>query len=255
MPDPPSPPIVLWDIDGTLVRGKGGRVSVNAFIRALQQASRLEAQLVYPTGVAGMTDRGIALDTLAAASLGEAEATAILEEFGPAYLVELERTREALHQDLLVLPGVREILPRLQQLGIVQTVLTGNLKPIAQLKLALVELDQYLDFDVGAFGSDHHDRNCLVPIVRERVQQKFGYLAEPRDMVVVGDTPRDIACARAGGARVVAVATGNSSRVELVSHAPDALLDDLQETDAVVQTLLRYSTYSDSDAADPALIV
>ena len=246
--------IVLWDIDGTLVRGKGGRVSVNAFTRALRQVSQQE-QLTYPRNAAGMTDRGIALQALSAAAVDEAQAQVILNDFTVAYLVELEQDKHKLLADLLVLPGVPRALQALAKLGVHQSLLTGNLKGIAELKLGLVELAQYLDFDIGAFGSDHHDRNCLVPFVRERAAQKLGMEPSASEIVVIGDTPRDIACARAGGAHVIAVCTGNSNRDELASHQPDALLDDLSDTETVVETVLRYSSYSGSASADSALIV
>ncbi len=246
--------IVLWDIDGTLVRGKGGRVSVQAFTRALRQVSRLQ-ELTYPQNAAGMTDRGIALQALAAAAVDEAQAQIILNDFSVAYIVELERDKHTLLADLLVLPGVPQALQALQQAGVHQSLLTGNLKGIAELKLGLVELDRYLDFDIGAFGSDHHDRNCLVPFVRERAAAKFGVEPRPDQIVIVGDTPRDIACARAGGANVIAVCTGNSSREELLQHQPDALLEDLSDTETVVQTILRYSSYSGSSSDNQALIV
>jgi phosphoglycolate phosphatase len=242
------PGLILWDIDGTLVRGKGGRVSVNAFTRALQQASELSVELVYPKNVAGKTDTAIAMETLAAASLGDDAAAAVLATFGAAYVAELEAVRETLMQDMLVLPGVIEVLQRLQQLGVTQSLLTGNLEPVARLKLGLVGLDQYVDFELGAFGSDHHDRTCLVPIVRQRAREHLGY--EPSAIVIVGDTPRDIECARAGQASVVAVATGTSKREDLAAHAPDAVLDDLSDTEAVVALLLRYS-----NSTDRALIV
>ena len=116
--------------------------------------------------------------------------------------------------------------------------LTGNLEPIARLKLACAGLDEYVAFDLGAYGSDHRDRTCLVPIVRQRLQQHRGQELAEADIVVVGDTPRDIACARAGNARVVAVATGNFSSAELAAHDPDFLFDDLQDTEAVVACLL-----------------
>ena len=241
--------LILWDIDGTLVRGKGGRVSVTAFTRALQQASQLEAELVYPKNVAGKTDSQIALETLAAASLVDDAAATVVASFGVAYLAELELVREQLLEDLLVLPGVPELLQRLRQLGVTQSLLTGNLEPIARLKLGLAGLDGYVDFELGAYGSDHTDRTCLVPIARERVRQKLGYAPRPSDIVIVGDTPRDIECARAGGAHVVAVTTGTFSRGQLESHQPDTVLDDLSDTDAVVKTLLRYSTNSEPDTA------
>lgn len=233
-------PVILWDIDGTLVRTNGGRVSVNAFVRALQAAAAAHAsELAYPHDSGGKTDKQIALEMLTGAAIPQAAAEAILVAFATGYLAELERERSGLTADLCVLPGVREALSRLQELQMPQTLLTGNLEPVARLKLACAELDQYVDFELGAFGSDHHDRNSLVPIVRERVRRRLGH--EAADFVVVGDTPRDIACARAGGARVVAVATGRFSRNDLEAHAPDAVFDDLSDTDAVIATLLRYS--------------
>ena len=241
--------IILWDIDGTLVRGKGGRVSVNAFTRALQRACELESEPIYPNNVAGKTDSQIALEVLAAAALREHDAQALLPAFGEAYLAELQSAQEHLLQDMLVLPGVPQVLARLEALGVKQSLLTGNLQPVARLKLGLVGLDRYFDFEVGAFGSDHHDRTCLVPIVRQRVEARDGQPPTADEIVVVGDTPRDIACARAGGVRVVAVATGNFQREELEAHAPDAILEDLSDTEAVVAMLLRYSTNSEQHNA------
>ena len=81
-----------------------------------------------------------------------------------------------------------------------------------------------------------------MPIVRARLRQRFGQATQEREIVVVGDTPRDIACARAGGARAVAVATGNFTREQLAQHRPDVLLDDLSDTEAVLGALLQYST-------------
>ena len=236
--------LVLWDIDGTLVRGRGRRISVNAFVRALERVSKRTDILNYPRDASGKTDTQIALDALAAAAVSEAEAAEILEEFGHAYLAELEQDRHSLMQDLEVLPGVREVLRALAARGVTQSLLTGNLEPIARLKLTLTELDQYLDFEVGAFGSDHPDRSCLVPIARRRVLERRGF--SPEAIVVVGDTPRDIACARAGDAYVVAVATGQHTRENLGALGPDVVLDDLSDTESVVEILLRYSTNRDA---------
>jgi phosphoglycolate phosphatase-like HAD superfamily hydrolase len=152
------------------------------------------------------------------------------------YLSELEAAREQLVPDLRVLPGVRAALEALGERGITQSLLTGNLEPIARLKLGCAGLTDYLDFELGAFGSDHRDRTCLVPITRQRLRERLG--AEDADIVVVGDTPRDIACARAGHARAVAVATGGFPREALEAHAPDAVLDDLHDTEAVIAALL-----------------
>jgi phosphoglycolate phosphatase len=246
--------VVLWDIDGTLVRTRGGRVSVSAFLRALRSAFSLADDLPYPTDAGGKTDQQIALEILAASAISQDAAHALLPAFGEAYLAELEREREQLVGDLRVLPGVPQILARLQELGITQSLLTGNLEPIARLKLACAGLDRYVNFALGAYGSDHRDRTCLVPITRERLKQQLQL--DDADVVVVGDTPRDIACARAGHARVIAVATCFYTREQLEAHRPDVVLDDLSDTNAVVAAVLRYSTStSTSTSGDHALIV
>ncbi len=230
--------VVLWDIDGTLVRSNGGRVSVNAFLRALRNTAALEVsrEFVYPREAGGKTDQQIALEVLLEMEVAEETALQLMPSFREAYLRELEAVREQLLPDLRVLPGAREVLAELQQRGITQSLLTGNLQSIAQIKLSLVGLDTYVDFDLGAFGSDHADRTCLVPITRQRLRNRLGI--DDARIVVVGDTPRDIACARAGGAAAVAVATGNYPRQALEAHAPDAVLDDLEDTACAIETLL-----------------
>jgi phosphoglycolate phosphatase-like HAD superfamily hydrolase len=231
-------PIILWDIDGTLLRSRGKRVSTQAFVRALQLACQLDGELVYPTDVGGKTDAQIALEVMLAAALSEDRAVPLLPDFSAAYCRELELNRALLLEDLRVLPGAREALERLHHGGIPQSVLTGNLETVARLKLACLELDQYLDLDGGAYGSDHRDRTELVPIARQRMQQRLGQRIAPEDVVIVGDTPRDIACARAGGARVVAIATGSYSREALEACTPDAVLDSLEPVDAVLEAVL-----------------
>jgi phosphoglycolate phosphatase-like HAD superfamily hydrolase len=231
-------PVVLWDIDGTLIRSKGGRVAVSAFLRALRDVASLQADTPYPRDAGGKTDEQIALEVLLAAELAEETALGMLPAFRAGYLRHLEANRERLVPDLRVLPGVPDVLGALALRGITQTLLTGNLESIARLKLACAGLDTYVDFELGAFGSDHRDRTCLVPITRQRVSERLGLDGSQLDIVVVGDTPRDIACARAGNARAVAVATGGYAREALEAHAPDAVLDDLQDTDAVIAALL-----------------
>jgi phosphoglycolate phosphatase-like HAD superfamily hydrolase len=233
---PISPTVILWDIDGTLVRTNGGRVAVTAFLRALREVANLESETPYPKDAGGKTDEQIALEVLVAAELAEETALGMLPAFREGYLRHLEAARERLVPDLRVLPGVESVLASLQERGVTQSLLTGNLEPIARLKLGCAGLERYVDFELGAFGSDHRDRTCLVPITRQRLRARLG--ADDLDIVVVGDTPRDIACARAGGARAVAVATGGFSRDALGAHSPDAVLEDLHDTETVIATLL-----------------
>jgi phosphoglycolate phosphatase len=224
--------LVLWDVDGTLVRTKGARVSLNAFLRALSSVADLTSELAYPTDAGGKTDEQLALEVLLAAAVDEQAARGLLPGFRSEYLRRLETEVEQLRADLRVLPGVREALQALHAAGIRQSLLTGNLEPIARLKLTCVGLEHYFAFEVGAYGSDHADRTRLVPVARERAAAGLG--GAPEQVVVIGDTPRDIACARAGGARAIAVATGNYSLDDLRPHAPDALLEDLRDTQAVL---------------------
>lgn len=231
----PRPRLVLWDIDGTLVRGRGQRVAVDVFMRAFRATFGLPEDLPYPLDSAGKTDPLIARELLEAQAL--AHDPALLERCMEVYARGMEDARERLGQDLRVLPGVAELLRGLHARGVWQSLLTGNLLPVARLKLGLVGLDQHLDFDVGAFGSDHHDRNCLVPIALERLRTLRGVAVAPEEVLVVGDTPRDVACARAGGAAVLAVATGGHTLEELRVAGADAVLADLADTAAALHTV------------------
>src|SRR6266545_1255676 len=106
--------VILWDIDGTLIHSKGGRVSLTAFIVALKQVAQHPADFAYPTDAGGKTDEQIALEVLALAEIADERALGLLSDFREAYRIELERQQEALLGDLRVLPGVRETLSALQ---------------------------------------------------------------------------------------------------------------------------------------------
>jgi phosphoglycolate phosphatase-like HAD superfamily hydrolase len=121
--------------------------------------------------------------------------------------------------------------------GVEQTVLTGNIAPNARLKLAAFGLDQYLDLEAGAYGGEHSDRRELLPLVWQRQHELRGIEYRPDDTWIVGDTPRDLECARAGGARCLLVASGRYDFAELQELGADFVLNDLRETDVVVGVL------------------
>jgi phosphoglycolate phosphatase-like HAD superfamily hydrolase len=123
---------------------------------------------------------------------------------------------------------------------------SGNLKANARVKVAAFGLDRWLDLEVGAYGSDDEDRTRLVPIALDRVDRLRGRRYRPQEAWVVGDTPADLACARAGGARCLLVATGRIPFEELAAAGPDALLPDLSDVDRVVTILLSPEPYSTS---------
>jgi phosphoglycolate phosphatase len=216
--------LVLWDVDGTLVHTAGhGR---HAFDEAYDAVIGGRPQ---PVDFGGRTDRQIGLTMLAGAP-----------EHLPALLAELqgalEQRKDAIRAEGHAYPGVAEVLEALAaREDVTQSLLTGNVKPNAVLKVSAFGLDRWLDFDVGAYGSDpHEERSDLVAVARERTAARYG---EPARAVLVGDTPLDVRAAHEAGARAVAVATGFAEPDALRASRPDAYLDDLSDTAAAVAAI------------------
>jgi phosphoglycolate phosphatase len=216
--------LVLWDVDGTLVNSAGhGR---HAFEEAFAEVVGGEPEWVE---YAGRTDHEIALAMLSGSS---ERVPAVLDQ-----LVEkLAARKDAIASEGHVYPGVRETLAALHEAeGVINSVLTGNLQANAAVKVGAFGLDRWLDFEAGAYGSDPHKRRSdLVAIARERAAAIYG---EPTGAVLVGDTPLDVLAAREAGARAVAVATGFADLDALRESEPDALLQDLTDTDAAIRAI------------------
>jgi phosphoglycolate phosphatase-like HAD superfamily hydrolase len=229
--------LVLWDIDGTLVQA--GEVGRDIFTEAFQAVlGRAPDQVTAKAlAMAGRTDPEIALEFLAAHEIAEGERH--LPAFSEALVSALATRAAQIRERGRVLPGARETLAELGRSdGVVQSLLTGNVQPNALLKLASFELDGYLDFDVGGFGSDHHHRPSLVGVARRKAERKYGTSFDGAATVLVGDTPLDVAAGRAGGARVVAVATGSYGVDDLIAADADAVLEDLRDTGAALAAIL-----------------
>jgi phosphoglycolate phosphatase-like HAD superfamily hydrolase len=226
-----GPRLVLFDIDGTLI-STGGRAGA-----ALGRA--LEATFGRPVPAAGFrfagkTDPQIVFEMMALVGIDRATVAPLL---GAALERYVEALREALTPAAVhVLPGVEALLGRLAGRADVRLgLITGNVVAGAAVKLGAAGLDRY--FAVGAYGSDHEDRNRLVPLARARAAAHWGEGFEDGRTVVVGDAEADIACARAGRARAVAVASGPTPRERLAALAPDALFDSLADP-GVLEALL-----------------
>ncbi|HZJ13769.1 MAG TPA: HAD family hydrolase, partial [Chthoniobacteraceae bacterium] len=135
-----------------------------------------------------------------------------------------------------LLPGVLPLLSALRSRSeAVLALLTGNLARGAELKLTHYGVWHYFEF--GAYADDHHDRNQLGHFARERARERHGVEFPSERIFVLGDTPHDVSCARAVGAKAVAIATGNYPRERLAAAAPDFLFDDLSEVTAVLCAL------------------
>lgn len=222
------PRLILWDIDGTLVRA--GDVGAVIFDVAIEK--RLGRPPSSRVLMSGKTDPQIVLEYLSEFDLPDAHTAlpAILEDLA----TELAARAHVISAHGTVLPGVAELLQRLDaHEDVVQTVLTGNIAPNAMVKVGAFGLDRWLNLEMGAYGSDHADRNELVPIAMAKVEQARGLRYKPDDVWVVGDAPNDLACARAAGVRCLLVATGRPTFDELEALHPDAIRHDLSDVDDI----------------------
>ncbi|GGN93665.1 hydrolase [Actinoplanes lobatus] len=223
---------MVWDVDGTLIPA-----DLRWLRRAIAATYQLsESDVTFPEKkVHGYTDESIVVDTAVASGIAVSEAEAGVARFGTVMAGVMERGREELVRVQPPYPGVAESIAALHKLGFVQTVLTGNLRAAADVKIASLGLGSELDLDIGAYGSDARDRFQLPAVVARRYLEKYGVELAPKRTVVVGDAPNDIACARSAGWRAVVVAHRVSSE-ELAGYGPDAVLDSL-EPGSVVSTI------------------
>ncbi len=224
--------LILWDIDGTLLSTDG--IAANAMRTALRKLIGPNVH-IERTSYAGKTDWQIIRESLP--SLDAAIVHERLHEFIELYTAELNAQREALIARSTVFTGVVEALQALTEYGC-QAPLTGNVLAAARIKLECTGLLPWLDLEAGAYGDDHFDRLALPLIATVRASSRYRYNFLPADVVIIGDTPRDIACGKNFGARTVAVATGPFTMTELAWHHPDALLPDLSDTPTVLKAVL-----------------
>lgn len=223
---------VLWDIDGTLIYGGG--LSGEALRTAMTQY--YGPIPTAPFSYAGMTDRQILFQTYP--RVPREQLLASFEAYSGVYLRELNQQRNTYRQRGGVQPGVLGLLKRLHaDRTIVQSLLTGNIHPAAQIKLEIFNLDQYVDFDVGAFGGDHHDRLELVPFAVNRATERYDRAFTGGEVVVIGDTPSDIACGKVAGARTIGVATGSYSVAQLREAGADRTFVNLADTETVISAI------------------
>ncbi len=223
--------LLLFDIDGTLLRTRGaGREALDEAFRRVMGWSDAMAGI----SLAGATDGGIVRDVAARFGVawdGVSVPPFDLDAVRTAYLAALtERLTEP--GRVMLCPGVRTLLDGLAGRAHL-ALLTGNWRVGAALKLGAVGIaDGWID---GAFGDDHADRNRLVPIARARADAAG---IRYRRIIVIGDTPADVACARAGGALAVAVETGFATSEQLAAARPDLLIPDLERGEPWLHALL-----------------
>jgi len=227
-----STKLVLFDIDGTLVLTGGA--GLRAMTRACEEiVGHADALTGIP--VAGRTDWIILHDTLA--RMGRQLDESLFAQLRDRYLIhlreEIERPGRGFNG---ALPGVSELLEALHaRADVVLGLLTGNFQAGAQIKLQRYDLWRY--FRCGAFGDDAADRNALVPVALERANACGVPALSPSDVIVVGDTPYDVACAQAVGATPVGVATGGFTADQLRQCGAAVVFETLEDTDRFARLL------------------
>ena len=223
--------LLLWDIDGTLINTD--RAGERALLQLLRDHYRRDLGTTLPVQLQGRTDTSIMTDLLA--FLERPATKEEIARFRTAYLGELPKALPLGKARLL--PGIREALDAVHaHPEIHQALLTGNLREGARLKLTHLEIWDYFEF--GAFADDSANRNELGPFALARARESLGLDFPPDRVWIIGDTPHDIACGQAIGAKTLAVATGSFSVAELEKHAPTAALPDLSDTAALIKLIL-----------------
>jgi phosphoglycolate phosphatase len=223
--------IVLFDIDGTLIRT--GRAGSRAMDRAFEEVFGIP-RAFDGVQMAGRTDKSILEDGAGRAGISLTDST--LQHFRLRYLERLLETLSEPGPRKGILPGVQPLLQALaQRPDVFLALLTGNCEEGARLKLE--HFDLWKPFRCGAFGDDADERNELFHVAMSRVQACGVPPVAPQDVIVVGDTELDVACATAAGAHSVAVATGASNVQSLRQSGADVVVEDLSDTAAFLRLL------------------
>ena len=223
--------LLLFDIDGTLVRGGPAK-----------RAFELAMETVFGTAgpiddfdFSGKTDPQIARELLREARFGDEQIDAGFDLLWMEYLGGLES--RLIRTPMTVLPGIRALLEHLGEMEeVAMGLLTGNILEGARLKLDSVGLSGY--FPIGGFGSDSEVREDLPAVAMRRAEREWGTDFPAPSVVVIGDTPRDVACGKHRGTRTLAVATGRFDAESLAASGPDRVLEDLEDLAEAVQALL-----------------
>ena len=237
IPRPSSFRILLWDIDGTLIRATKPGSFKDYTIPMLEEVFGTAGRLP-EMKVSGMTDLQIVGEALKHEGITHEHIRERVHELRESYMKAMHKFTGNGEPVFEVLSGVREVLqavtdhPRYQS-----ALLTGNIEPAAWLKMELMGLADFFPLP-GAFGDESHDRRDLPALAFERICKHLQHELEPRQFIVIGDTPNDIECAKHFGARSLAIGTGRFYSTEaILDCSPDAFLQDLSDVKIVMKTL------------------
>jgi phosphoglycolate phosphatase-like HAD superfamily hydrolase len=236
-PSPSNPRILLWDIDGTLMRSTRAGSFKDYTIPMLEEVFGTAGRLP-EMKVSGMTDLQIVGEALKHEGFTHDHIRERVHELRGSYMKAMHKFTGNGEEVFELLPGVREALGAVAEHPRYHSgLLTGNIEPAAYLKMELLGLADFFDVP-GAFGDESHDRRDLPALASERIRKHLGVDLAPAQFIIIGDTPNDIECARHFGARSVALGTGRFySTEQLLDCSPDAFIPDLADTQLFLDTL------------------
>src|SRR6266478_2934033 len=231
--------ILLWDLDGTLVRGKRFG-TFKDYTAPMLESVFGTAGCLREMVVSGMTDLQIVEEALRGEGITREHIYLRRDELRRCYLEEMKLAVTTGAHVIEPIPGGREVLQAVaEHPRYASALLTGNIEPAAHFKVEVAGLAEFFTLP-GAFGDESFDRRDLPAMAAGRINDNLQANLTPEQIIVIGDTPNDIACARHFGARVVAVATGRiHSEADLRAHNPDVLLHNLVDSELVMKTLAK----------------
>lgn len=223
--------LILFDIDGTLlsVSHRNMRQMISSLLQEMELTEVDHQQIPF----AGRTDKAIFSDLMGSAALDAARFELVKQR----YLDALEKAVQP--EWVETHAGAHETVAWCIEQNIPFGLLTGNFEAAAYTKLRHADLHQRFTF--GAFGCEHADRNALPAIAHQKAEAVYGRSFAPEDIVIIGDTPNDVACARHYNARCIAVTTGPYNEDELSTHLPDRILNTMEHPQEWLHDFLRTS--------------
>jgi len=229
--------VLLWDIDGTLIRSIKTGAYKDYTIPVLEEIFGTSGRLA-GMRVSGMTDLQIIVEALSEEGFTHDDVRDQIHHLSKRLTAEAKRITGSGEPFFELLPGVTQTLQALDDHPRYRSaLLTGNIEPMAYLKMELVGLNHFFKLP-GAFGEESHERRDLPGRAAGRINEHLQLDLSPDQFVVIGDTPNDIDCAKHFGARSVVVGTGRFySTEELLACEPDAWVKDLSDTELVIRTL------------------
>ena len=223
--------LVLFDIDRTLIKCLKGHIP--AFSEAFKRVYNVDTTINIINSH-GMTDQEIIIKVLKKNGLSEDEIKSKIDKCMEVMVEFMSFNKTIDNDEIAVLEGVRELLKELDKYNILMGLVTGNLEPIAKIKLKKVNLYHY--FKVGGFGSDDIKRANLVKIAIKRAKEKFSF-KQNNNVFLFGDTPLDMKAGKEAGVKTVGVTTGIYSKEQLKNTDANFILESLKDTNKILEII------------------